>query len=371
MTRVLVTGASGFIGKNLCTSLTTNPEIELLTFDRSNNNSDLTNLIAKADFIFHLAGINRPKEESEFDQGNRELTEVIINEVRNTKRKIPIILSSSTQAELDNPYGKSKHAAEDALTAWGDESQSPIYIYRLPNVFGKWSKPNYNSVVATFCYNIAHDIDITINDPSTELTLTYIDDVIKEFAGIINGSIQKSADYFYTIPTTFKVTLKDLSERIYAIRNIRKTLQLPDMNDLLNKYLYAAYISFLDDDDYDYSLDTKKDQRGWLAEVIKSPASGQVFVSQTNPGFTRGQHWHHTKIEKFLVVQGTAEISFRKVDGTEKNTYTVTGDELKVIDIPVGYVHSLKNIGTTDLITLIWANEIFDPNKPDTYYSEV
>ena len=343
-----------------------------MRFDRSNSPEELKNFVAKADFIFHLAGINRPKNQTEFDTGNRGLTEEIISLITVSGKKIPIVLTSSIQAEFDNPYGKSKKAAEDAVLAWTKNTESKAYVYRLPNVFGKWCRPNYNSVVATFCNNIANGLEITINDPKASLSLVYVDDVVNEFIKTMKGdATPANSDGFYTIPRQFSTTLQELADRLYGFKNIRSTLLVPDLEDVFNKFLYATYTSYFDEQDYGYKLDTKSDERGWLAEVIKSKHAGQIFVSQTKPGFTRGKHWHHTKIEKFLVIDGEAEISFRKLDTIEINTYTVSGKDLKVIDIPVGYVHSLKNIGKTDLITLIWADEIFDPENPDTYFAEV
>lgn len=368
---VLVTGASGFIGKNLCARLESQTDIKILNYSRKNSESDLVDSVTKSDFIFHLAGVNRPKDEVEFIQSNLGLTEKIVRILENAGKKTPILFTSSSQAELDNAYGKSKAAAEAGLLEWSRSSGSPVYIYRLPGVFGKWSRPNYNSVVATFCHNIAHNLPVSISDPAHKLTLVYIDDVIDEFVKKLDGKSKTESEY-YTIPRLFEVTLADLKDRISLLNNIRSTLVVPDLEDQLNKYLYATFISYLATDNFSYQLDLHSDDRGWLAEFIKSEQFGQIFISKTKPGISRGDHWHHTKIEKFLVVEGSGKISFRnKVNAQDIISYNVNGDTPTVIDIPTGYVHSIKNVGETDLITLFWANEILDKNNPDTYYENV
>lgn len=370
MKTVLVTGASGFIGKNLCVQLEQNKELTILRFDRKSTTDDLKKLITKADFVFHLAGVNRPKDESDFNVGNRDLTDTVITLIKETGRKIPILITSSTQAELENPYGKSKKAAEKAVADFGKLTDTPTYIYRLPNVFGKWCKPNYNSVVATFCHNISHDLDITINDPNAVLTLVYIDDVVKDFLLAMDGTKTVADDGFCHIPREFTITLQSLADKLNAFKKIPESLIVPDLKDTFDRFLYATYLSYFDQKKFGYNLDMKSDQRGWLAEIIKSEHSGQTLVSRTKPGFTRGNHWHHTKIEKFLVIEGQAEIIFNDLNSGQTFTYKVNGEELRVIDIPVGYVHSIKNVGETDLLTIIWADEIFDPENPDTYYPE-
>lgn len=371
MRNILVTGANGFIGRNLCAQLALIDGVNVSTYTRQNSIQDLSNLVSNADFIFHLAGINRPKDESEFTEGNSDLTKSIVDILRAKKLKTPLLTTSSTQAELDNPYGKSKLAAEQHVQAWHSESQAPVFIYRLPGVFGKWCRPNYNSVVATFCYNIANNLPIQIADPSHVITLAYIDDVIHDFVSHLST---ESTDYtsIREPSRVFSLNLEELSDRIYAIRDIRNTLVVPNLEDILNKFLYATYISYLNEDDFSYPLAKNSDQRGWLAEFIKSRQFGQVFISETKPGISRGDHWHHTKIEKFLVVRGEAEISFRhKIDSQKIIRYRVSGSDLKVVDIPVGYVHAITNIGEDDLLTIFWANELLDKAAPDTYYERV
>ena len=369
--KVLVTGAAGFIGKNLCSTLQLRDDVELITFTHTQTRDELSQAISEADFIYHVAGVNRPQDTSEFTEGNTDLTKQIINMLRATDKKTPLLITSSTQAELDNPYGKSKLAAEKAVFDWHTESNAPVYVYRLPGVFGKWCRPNYNSVVATFCYNVANDLPISISDPTHVLTLSYIDDVVDSFLYHLDN---EDADYasLQTVNRTFDISLGELSDRIHAIHDIRTNLIVPDLSDLLNKFLYATYISYLRTDDFSYNLTKNSDQRGYLAEFIKSRQFGQIFVSKTKPGISRGDHWHKTKIEKFFVVSGKAEITFRnKINSQDIIRYTVDGDEMRVVDIPTGYVHAIKNIGDTDLITLFWANEILDKNRPDTHYEKV
>lgn len=371
MRTVLITGADGFLGKNLVASLEQNKDMKILTYNRNNTIEELEQFIKKADFIFHLAGVNRPQDLSEYDSGNRGFTEHLLNLMDKQNRKIPVLFSSSIQATLDNPYGVSKLAAEQALLNWSNKNGIAVYIYRLPNVFGKWCRPNYNSVVATFCYNIARGLPININDPSKELTLVYIDDVISEFINALNGNPHMDEDGYCIVPRTFKITLRELADKLFEFAQSRKSLIMPDLEDDFTRFLYATYVSYLPEDDFGYELEMKTDNRGWLAEFIKSRHLGQIFISKTKPGITRGNHWHHTKVEKFLVIQGEALIKFRQIHGDKVIEYRVSGDNLKVLDIPAGYTHSITNIGNTDLITLFWADEIFKPERPDTYYMEV
>ncbi len=371
MRTVLITGAYGFIGKNLYAQLKHLEDIEILRYGRNNTDTELADYVAKADFIFHIAGVNRPKNETEFKQGNKELTEHIVSLLKENGFNTPLLITSSVQAELDNPYGLSKKAAEDAVIEWAKSTNQNVYLFRLPNVFGKWSRPSYNSVVATFCHNIANDLDITINDPDAKVTLVYVDDVVARFVKAMKGELEKSPDNYYTIPRTFSLTLQELADRLRSFKDSRQTLVISDFENNLDRFLYATYTSFFDKDDFGYSLEMKRDDRGWLAEFIKSPHFGQVFVSRTKPSISRGNHWHHTKIEKFLVIDGQANIAFRNFDTNGIITYTVSGDELKVVDIPAGYVHSITNTGERDLLTIFWADEILDPGAPDTYYQNV
>lgn len=371
MKAVLVTGAAGFIGRNLCAALAQDREIEILRYERGTTRAELEAYAGKADFVFHLAGVNRPQDEEEHDRGNRALTEELVGIIAESGRKMPLAMTSSTQAELDNAYGKSKRAAEEIVFKWAGDSGSPAYVYRLPNVFGKWSRPNYNSVVATFCHNIANGMPIKINDPRHELNLVYIDDVVDELVSAMKGAASLAADGFCYVERNFTVNLQELADTVHAFARARDGLVVPDVKGDLERFLYATFTSFYDKDNFSYELDMKHDDRGWLAEFIKSAHFGQIFVSRTRPGITRGNHWHSTKIEKFLVIDGEAEICFRKIYADEVIRYRVSGQRLKVIDIPPGYTHAITNVGSTDLITLFWADEIFDPEKADTCFLEV
>lgn len=371
MKKILVTGANGFIGKNLCASLGLRADVEILRLDKSSSEQELRDFTREAEFIFHLAGVNRPNDESDFKKVNTDLTESIIKYLREYKSRAPILITSSKQAELDNPYGKSKRAAEGLVFDWAKENGSGVFVYRLPNVFGKWCRPNYNSVVATFCHNIATYQPISINDPATELGLVYIDDVVRSFIGALQGEVRPESDNYCRIENVFKVTLKELSDKIYAFMDSRTSLRLPNLESDFDRYLYATFVSHLDPQSLGYKLLMRSDDRGWLAEFIKSNHMGQIFVSRTKPGITRGNHWHHTKIEKFLVVQGSAVIRFKHLDGGDIISYEVSGQELTVVDIPPGYSHNISNTGQDDLITIFWADEIFDPEKPDTNALEV
>lgn len=377
--RILITGAGGFIGKNLVLKLLEMKEYELLLFDKENSVEDLRGFISSADFIFHLAGSNRPINESEFREVNYELTEEIIRSLNEYKKQTPVVFSSSTQAELDNPYGWSKREAELALQKFSTDNGGSVIIYRLPNVFGKWCRPNYNSVVATFCNNIANDKPIEIHNPDKELQLVYVDDVVNAFISNLSLSTDGDADY-RNIEPIHNTTLGKLAEIIYSFRENRETFFLPDVADQFTKKLYSTYLSYLDKSDFSYKLRKQTDNRGSLTELLKSHKIGQIFVSTTEPGITRGNHYHHTKTEKFIVISGEAEIKFRlvappsNVSETDDDAiflYKVSGDQPMVVDIPPGYTHNITNIGSTPLVTLFWANEVFDPQRPDTIFQKV
>lgn len=368
---VLITGSDGFLGRNLAAWLSRYSEHHVLGFDRDDGWEAVAAGLGQADFVFHLAGINRPNTEQEFFTGNAGLTEQVCTHLLQRGRPIPFVLSSSIQAELDNPYGRSKAAAEAAVARYADQSGAHTCIYRLANVFGKWSRPNYNSVVATFCHNIARDLPITISDPGRLLTLVYVDDVMRHFVGELavvasEGSRAGGLQQREAGPTA-QITLGDLAAHLQAFRAGRRTLYIPDFSDPFLGKLYATYLAYLPEDDFAYGLDRKCDNRGCLAEFVKLPAFGQIFVSRTAPGITRGNHYHHTKTEKFLVLEGEAIVRFRRLDGDALIEYRVVGTEMRVVDIPPGYTHSLQNVGAGELVTLFWASQIFDPNQPDTY----
>lgn len=459
----LITGARGFIGRHLMEALAREPGVEAVGYDLGDTAAVLEQGLASADVIFHLAGINRPPNPEEFKTGNADFTASLCARLTALQRAPLLVLSSSIQATLDNPYGVSKRQAEEAVAEWvrggegqrakGEEPRAKgeaqeakgegrrAIIFRLKNVFGKWCRPNYNSVTATFCHNIAHDLPITISDPNRELDLVYIDDVIEAFMEVAKSraprargqgeraeneapsadsegpgdclplALRASPVEFREVTPSYRIKLGELAARIRSFRESRKTLLLPDFSDTFNRCLYATYLSYLDGADFAYALEQRTDLRGSLAEFVKSSSGGQIFVSRTKPGVTRGNHYHHTKTEKFLVVEGEAVIRFRPLSGQEPNAkgegqsakgeeqtatseapgaspsalsplllaagsspltlglieHRVSGKEFKVVDIPPGYTHSIENVGEGELVTLFWASEIFDAARPDTH----
>lgn len=368
--KILITGANGFVARNLIAELKNKGYKDILEFNRSTSKELLYEYTKECDFVFHLAGVNRPQNVEEFMEGNFGLTEEVLELLKKHNNKSPILITSSIQAEKDNPYGVSKKAGEDLLFKYSEERGIKSIVYRLPNLFGKWSKPNYNSVVATFCHNIARNIDVQINDADAELVLSYIDDVVTEFIRALEGNENKDGLFSY-IPVTYKVKVGELANKLLSFKNNRATLVMPSLEEQFDRALYGTYLSYLEEDNFSYKLKKNVDNRGWLAEFIKSDSMGQIFISKTKPGITRGNHWHHTKVEKFLVIQGEAVIKFRKIDSDEVLNYKVDGENPEVVDIPVGYTHSITNTGTEEVITLFWACEIFNPDKPDTYFVEV
>jgi len=378
---ILISGAKGFIGKNLIAQLNNIKEkkakeeripcdLTVFAYDIDTDPYLLDEYCREVDFVFHLAGVNRPKEQSEFMKGNFGFTSVLLDTLRKYGNTCPVMLASSIQAELDNPYGVSKKAGEELLFRYAEETGAKVYVYRFPNVFGKWCRPNYNSAVATFCYNIAHDLPIQVNDPNVMMTLVYIDDVVDELISALAGKPTREGKYC-KVPVEYKITLGEIVELIYSFRESRRNLQVPDMGDAFTKKLYAAYLSYLPENDFSYPLKMNIDARGSFTEFLKSPDRGQVSVNISKPGITKGNHWHHTKNEKFLVVHGKGVIRFRKIDEEKVYEYYVSGDKLEVVDIPVGYTHNIENLGDTDMVTIMWANEAFDPEKPDTFFLKV
>jgi UDP-2-acetamido-2,6-beta-L-arabino-hexul-4-ose reductase len=339
-------------------------------FDVENSPDDLRAGLETADIVYHLAGVNRPRFTEEFEIGNAELTRDICRTLRELGRRPVIVMSSSIQAGLDNPYGVSKRHAEDALREFAAQSGAQVRIYRLKNVFGKWCRPNYNSVVATFCHNIANDLPIQVSDSGRELELMYVDDVVEAFLTELRLRVLAESSDNQDIPFT-QVTLGDLAGRIQSFRDMRDNLFTPDFAIRFNRQLYATYLSYVSDDLRRQQLEIKSDQRGGLAEFIKSHHFGQIFISRTRPGVTRGNHYHHTKVEKFFVVEGEAVIRMRHIESPEVVEYKVRGDDFQVIDIPPGYTHSIENIGSGDMVVLFWASEIFDPDSPDTCFMPV
>ena len=367
--KVLITGSKGFVGKNFCAVLRGRDDIELYEFDIDNNPAELDTALQQVDCIIHLAGVNRPENPDEFETGNAGSLKEICSRLQEVGRAPKIILSSSIQAELDNPYGISKRRAEEALQRFAENTGAECVVYRFKNLFGKWCRPNYNSVTATFCHNIANDLPIQISDPSNEIELTHIDDVVEAFTAELSSS---SSGFRFAQPlVSTSITLGELAEKIHFFKKMRTSLHLPVLDNAFDRALYGTYLSYLDTRDFEYGLEKRSDQRGSLAEFLKSSSMGQIFVSRTKPGITRGDHYHHTKTEKFLVLQGTAVIRFRHIEDDQILEYKVQGEDYRVLDIPPGYTHSIENVGEDELVTLFWASEIFDPEKPDTYFEAV
>lgn len=370
--KVLVTGAKGFIGKNLIAELDRMEGVEVCPFDIDTPTEMLEIYGADCDFVFNLAGVNRPQNVEEFMEGNFGFATTLVEALKKHGNTCPIMNASSIQAALDNPYGHSKKAGEDMLLAYGKEVGANIYVYRFPNVFGKWCRPNYNSAVATFCNNIANDLPIQVNDRNTLLHLVYIDDVVAELLAAMKGQPHVDAQGYCYVPTVHDVTLGEIVDLLYSFKESRKNLMIPDMTeDSFSKKLYSTYLSYLPKDGFSYPLKMNVDARGSFTEVVKSVDRGQVSINISKPGITKGNHWHHTKNEKFLVVSGKGVIRFRKIGEEEIIEYHVSGEKLEVVDIPTGYTHSIVNEGDTDMVTLMWCNECFNPDKPDTMYVPV
>lgn len=368
--KILITGASGFIGKNLVAELQNRGGSEIMEFDLATPLEKLKEFTAECDFVFHLAGVNRPQDPKEFMRGNYELTSTLLSLLEEHHNTAPVMMASSIQAELENLYGKSKKAGEDLLLRYSRKVETKVLVYRFPNVFGKWCRPNYNSVIATFCHDIAQSLPICVNDPNTELMLVYIDDVVGELIRALDGKENRDGNYC-TVPTFYRVKLGKIAALIQSFRDSRENLSLPDLSDAFTKKLYSTYLSYLPQDEFSYPLKMHTDPRGSFTEFIRTPDRGQFSVNISHPGIIKGQHWHHTKNEKFLVVSGKGLIQFRKIGTEEILNYHVSGEKLEVVDIPTGYTHNIMNEGDTDLVTLMWANEPFDPAHPDTYALKV
>ncbi|MCF8186949.1 MAG: NAD-dependent epimerase/dehydratase family protein [Sulfuritalea sp.] len=366
---ILVTGAGGFIGKNLLVRLGEQYEINVLSFVRGDSDEKLSEMVAIADAIVHLAGENRPKEVANFALVNTELTRTLCAAIRATGRNIPLILASSTQAEHDNPYGKSKLAAERLVEDFVVQTANSAVIYRFPGVFGKWCKPNYNSVVATFCHNIAHGLSIQINDASVVLQLAYIDDVVDELLSALGRA--KPGLYRSEVNQTYSITLGQLSEQIHAFQNCRTSLISERVGKGLTRALYSTYISYLPPEQFAYDLPQHGDDRGIFVEMLKTPDCGQFSFFTVRPGITRGSHYHHSKTEKFLVLSGLARMRFRHIITGETSDITVSSDKPQVVDSIPGWVHDITNIGNSEAIIMLWANEIFDRQRPDCIPCEV
>ena len=370
---LLITGANGFVGKNLCAQLQNEGYENLLKADVDTTDAELAAYCAKAKFVFHLAGVNRPKDATEFYAGNLGYTDSVLQHLRSAGGKTPVLLTSSAQAELDNDYGKSKKSAEDAVFKYEQETGTQCFIFRMPGVFGKWCRPNYNSVVATFCHNVAHGLPIEVRSREYALPLVYIDDVVHTFiTAMQTGEVActRSLPAYCLIHPVHETTLGFLADTIASFKESRTDLSVADMGDALTRKLYATYLSYLPRDAFAYALQSHCDNRGSFTEFLRTEDRGQVSINVSRPGIVKGNHWHNTKNEKFLVVKGTGVIRFRKIDEEKIITYRVNGSELTVVDIPTGYTHNIENTGTDDMVTVMWASEPFDPAHPDTYFME-
>ncbi|UZT80391.1 capsular polysaccharide biosynthesis protein CapF [Ectopseudomonas chengduensis] len=364
--RVLITGANGFVGKNLIVHLKERQDVEILTFGRSDDLEALAARVAKADFIFHLAGVNRPQDPAEFGQGNTELTVELCKAIEVSGRKIPVVYTSSSQAVLDNPYGASKRGAEEALHALSAQHGSPVHVLRLPNVFGKWAKPNYNSVVATFCHNIARDLPIQINDPTAVITLVYIDDVIAHFLALMAGE-----EAGIEVQPQYRVSVGEIADRLHGFKESRSTLVTDRVGEGFVRALYSTYLSYLPPKRFSYEVPKYGDPRGVFVEMLKTPDCGQFSFFTAHPGITRGGHYHHTKTEKFLVIKGRARFGFRHMTSGELHEVITEGDNPRIVETVPGWTHDITNIGNDEMIVMLWANEIFDRAHPDTYACQV
>lgn len=367
--KLLVTGARGFIGKNLCSHIRNKLPAELFEYNPDTGLALLDKYTAECDFVFHLAGINRPKDLKDF-KINYTFTGQLLQSLKKHGNKAPILMSSSIQAELNNPYGNSKKKAEELMFNYEAEMGTPVFVFRLPNVFGKWCRPNYNSVVATFCDATASGQPIRIDNPDANVPLIYIDDVIKEFLNALDNKVTKQ-DGFCSVKAVQQIKVGNLADLIASFRECRNSLMLGNMGDTLTKQLYSTYISYLPKESFGYPLVMHTDSRGAFTEFLKSENSGQISINVVTPGMTKGNHWHHTKTEKILVVSGTGIIRFKNIQGGDVFLYPVSGEELKVIDIPAGYAHSITNTDTKDMVMVVWSNQVFDPHAPDTHPIEL
>lgn len=378
--KILVTGASGFIGKNLVTKLKNIKDAkdnlypflnieEIFEYNKNSTTYDLENYAKQCDFVFDLASINRPKNNENYDM-NLEMTKQLIDALQNANSKATIIFSSSIHAKNESEYGISKKLCENILIEFSKKNNSQIFIFRLSNIFGKWAKPNYNSCVTTFCYNIANDLPIQINDLDTELNLCYIDDVVENFINILTDKNIVN-DTFVEIDKIYKKSLADIVNALYKFKKMRKNLELPKNCDTFESKLYSTYISYLNPTEFSYTLKQNVDARGSFTEFLHTNCNGEVSVNVLKPKIVKGQHWHNSKNEKFLVVSGNGVIRFRQIGKQEIIEYFVCGQNLEVVDIPAGYVHNIENLGDSNMVTIMWSNEIFDKKKPDTYFEMV
>lgn len=380
---ILVTGARGFVGRNLVSQLhniqngkaknyaVSGEILSVFEYDVDSDPAELEIYCRQADFVFNLAGVNRPKERTEFMEGNFGFASTLLDTLKKYNNTCPVMISSSIQAALDNPYGESKRAGEQLLFDYGRETGARVLVYRFPNVFGKWCRPNYNSAVATFCHNIAHNLPIQVSDPTTIMNLVYIDDVVDELIAALSGQEHRKGNYC-EVPVVHTITLGGIVELLKAFKGMHANLGVPDLGDAFTKKLYSTYLSYLPREEFTYPLRMNVDERGSFTEIIRTPDRGQFSVNISRPGITKGQHWHHTKNEKFVVVKGHGLIQLRKIGSGEVIEFEVSGDRIEVVEMIPGYTHNIINLSETeDLVTLMWCNECFDPDKPDTYFEKV
>jgi UDP-2-acetamido-2,6-beta-L-arabino-hexul-4-ose reductase len=368
--KVLITGADGFVGKNLQLRLSERKDVQVVCFTREHGVRLLPSLLQDVDFVFHLAGVNRPQDPGEFTVGNADLTRALCVAVaeaaRAGGRRIPILYTSSTQAALDNPYGRSKREAETALSAAGP--LAPAHVFRLPNVFGKWCRPNYNSAVATFCHNIARGLPIQINDPKAAMTLVYVDDVIERFLQLMDGAdAAVGADGFETVAPQYTVTVGELARQLESFRDSRTTLMTDRVGTGWVRALYSTYVSYLPAEAFDYEVPRHADPRGVFVEMLKTQDSGQFAYFTAHPGVTRGGHYHHSKTEKFLVIQGEAKFRFRHMQSGQVHELMTRGEVPRIVETVPGWTHDITNVGQGEMVVMLWANEVFDRARPDTY----
>lgn len=380
---ILVTGANGFVGRNFVSQLENigsgkarnyaiaGEELRVLCYDVDSDPAVLEEYCRRADFVFNLAGVNRPEDPSEFMKGNFGFASLLLDTLKKCGNSCPVMISSSTQAALDNPYGESKRAGEELLFEYGRETGAKVLVYRFPNVFGKWCRPNYNSAVATFCHNIAHGLPIRVNDPSVVMHLVYIDDVVDELIGALSGD-EHRAGAFCEVPVVHEITLGGIVDLLYSFRDMQQDLEVPDLGDAFAKKLYSTYLSYLPKERFCYPLKMNVDNRGSFTEIIRTPDRGQFSVNISKPGITKGEHWHHTKNEKFVVVSGHGLVQLRKIGTDEVINFEVCGEKMEVVEMIPGYTHNIINLSDTeDLVTFMWANEAFNPERPDTYFEPV
>lgn len=370
--KILITGANGFVGKNLQLHLAERKDVEVVCFTREHAVAQLPELLQGVDFVFHLAGINRPQDPTEFVTGNADLTQALCDAMAalatTTGKKVPVVYTSSTQAARDNPYGHSKRAAEDALFALQRTHGVPVHVFRLPNVFGKWCKPNYNSAVATFCHNIARDLPIQVNDPAAPVTLVYVDDVVARFVQIMDGAnAALDAQGFATVAPQYTTTVGELAHTIQSFKDSRQTLMTERVGTGFMRALYATYVSYLPVEAFTYTVPMYGDPRGVFAEMLKTPDCGQFSYFTAHPGITRGGHYHHTKTEKFLVIKGEARFKFRHMQTGETHELVTRGDKAEIVETVPGWTHDITNIGQDEMVVMLWANEVFDRQRPDTF----